>query len=107
MWCTFARPRRYSFAIGLSVSTEKIPCSLQTGSCSAVKIPCLVEQGISMEGVEFAQRQGAKMVGEGSELKNSLLISLFAGNLRRRRVRYRLPAQPTGAVSASHVRLPK
>src|SRR5439155_25306598 len=63
--------------------------------------------GIQLQAIEFARRLSTKIVVEGRNPQNSLLISLLAGNSRRRLVRIGLHPQPTSAVSVGHVQAGK
>ena len=65
----------------------KFPVIPKKFPVTAAKIPCSVELGIWLQDFELARRLDVEIAAEVRNLRNSLLISLLAGNLVRRRVR--------------------
>ena len=74
-WLAPIRPSRRTL-----LGRRKFPGPLRKFPVMAPTIPCSVAQGISLQGIEFAARAGAKIASRGRILQNSLLISLLAGN---------------------------
>ena len=76
--CVYQKPH----AGIIFVLVDKIPCSRTRIPCSAEIIPCSVTQGIRLKAFEFARVLALKISHRAQIRRNSLLISLLAGNLR-------------------------